>query len=758
MLKQLRKEILAARDGKITETAPTSATVVNDDEQATLNRVGASNPRFAASLRALDPSQFAAVTSPSRALLVHAAVGSGKTAVLAHRVLWLREARGVPLGAMAALTFTQQAAQELIGRVQGLLETTTTADHFRYFGTFHGVARGVLARQAAPSGATALAGLTICDEPTAREVLAKLCSARGWAKRRTAASMGDLAKLRRSAAPSETSVDLSDITRLYADFQSAKAARGLVDFDDLMEMAAQRCLQTPEQDLPNWVLVDELQDSDPLELRFLAALRRPDAGLFAVGDAEQAIYGWRGSVGDPFATLGQQWSATALHLGCNYRSTPQIGLAARAVAGHQRGAGVNYLRGGGASVVVRQHVHTQMEGLYLIKRIHELSGDPPNYGSIAVLARTRDQLSSLRTVLTDGGVPCASISRTEVWADRPAAHWLLKLLHQSALGESASNLKATLTTGPYRLLPASALPAATVRRLGNQPASSPAAHLAGLTSAHPTVQQLLTRLANVDLTVPTASKDGAQRLWNELGLVPHLHPSHRLHRRDVKHVRAALAQLAAAAVAQGESWSQLAGQTLCERPQDEMQAPSATGVALLTFHAAKGLEFTNVFISGCNQGICPLAKAWSDRSQWLEERRLLYVAMTRARDTLEISWHTQPAVRGAMAMPSEWLLGLPSDVSQWLDQTTLIAAARAPDVASSDLLSTGRSDSAPEMRNRPTESSARPWSVGQVVRHSKYGAGTVTACDDAQVHVHFGKMGERSFSLLLCPLRAATDG
>ncbi|MBM4344594.1 MAG: ATP-dependent helicase [Deltaproteobacteria bacterium] len=703
----------------------------------------ANQPALLRSIQRLDASQRAAVTAPARATLVRAPVGSGKTTVLAHRVLWLHHAMAVPLRRIAALTFTQAAAQELVGRVESLVQDPGQGDGFTWFGTFHGVARAALARHMDGSP------VSVCDEAHSRDLLARVGASARLGKRQLASMWDDLALLRRGATHGWTAERLARATELLLAYKAELAAQGKVDFDGLNERFADWAKTAPDAAVPLWVVVDELQDCSELELRSLAALRRPETGLFAVGDPDQAIYGWRGGRGDVFEHLAATWPASVVALDSNYRSTPQIGRAASAAIGRTGRAQVHHIRGAGAAVCVRRHPSAQLEGLYLADRLRVLRGQGAAWPGMAVLARTREQLAVLRTVLTDAGIPCAKGGRADDWGDRPAAHWLLRLLAAlDGTGEAGViDLRAALTAKPFAVGKPSTWPAPWLRKACASAPEAPAVVHCAQAAREEGARTFLNLLAALEAAVPAgAPASDAAAVEAHLGLAARLHPSHRDHLRDLGHVRQVLAQLIALRGNAGWTFAAAARSALADRPPADAAALPDDGVALRTFHAAKGLEFDHVFVSGCNQGVVPLATAFADRAQWSEERRLLYVAMTRARDTLELSWLAQPPIRGGMPMPSEWLLALPADATHWADEFGG-ADRSAP---------AGQKSMAPTAPAAPVDDAAvvanAVWPPGTSVRHPKYGAGTVLRCDETQVHVAFGKLGERSFSLLLCPL------
>lgn len=559
-------------------------------------RVAARSPAFAASLQRLDPWQRAAATCPEPAVVVRAPVGSGKTAVLAHRVLWLHHALGVPLHAMAVLTFTQRAAAELAERVAGLVDSDVGSKPYALFGTFHSVARTLLA-EVLPLGDLGMTrDFSVVDEAAALALLRQACVAADVPAKAILRWQAALRQWQRGGELSKAKLQVALLPQLASAYAQAKRQANAVDFDDLIALCAELAAAADAAVLPRWVLVDELQDCEPAEVSLLASLRRPSTGLFAVGDPDQAIYGWRGSLPGVFEAMADQWHAKVHRLALNYRSTPEVLAAAGAVLGTPAELRVRAQRDPGVLVTVRRHGHGQLEGLWLAARCRQLHSAGVAWNDMAVLARTRRQLADLATVFSGCALPCEPGDTASWWTER--------------LGENAAG-------------------------------------------------------------------------------------------------------------------------------------PDQSGVRMLTLHGAKGLEFLHVFISGCNQGVSPLASAWRSLQALEEERRLLYVAMTRAKDSLEIGWHAQPPLRGALAMPSQWLLGMPAAAACWPDEAL-------PD-------RTANADHAIEL---PVEVApdCGPWQAGQQVCHPKYGNGSVSRSSGGDVVVNFGKFGEKTFSLVLCPLTAAKEG
>lgn len=709
--------------------------------QLAVERAAVAAPFLAASLRRLDPWQQAAVTSQAPAVLVRAQVGSGKTAVLAHRVLWLHQVAGLPLEHMAVVTFTNHAAEQLVDRVKSLLPVAAGPKAFRWFGTLHGLARALLGQVLDPTLLGWQAGFSVLDPNGRLELWQRLIQDHHLQIKYPKRLADRLRKLAAGAGWQFGNMAQDDhLARLAELYRAEKRRLNTMDFDDLIEAAADLLARAPLPIPLAALLVDELQDCEPREIELLWALRQPETQFFGVGDPNQSIYAWRGSNPHLFEQMQRSWHCISYDLPNNYRSTPEILSAARGVLGSAAGNGqLAATRSGGSPVGIRQFHDAHLEGLALAERFKALHQQGVPWGQIAVLARTRKQLETLRAVLQAQQLPCADAAQSS-WEERPAAVWLLRQLMQPGGGDPEV-VRQALTcrqrgwlvgrgVGPAALAKAVAAglgPWEALKRLirpgkGKLPGDPRDVALAerwlGHLQALPLVQ--VATAGELELALPA--------LW--------LRPTHRDYERDLRHVQAAYAQLAAVHQSVAE-WHAVAEAVWREGPRDSA-AVAPVGVRLLTFHAAKGLEFKHVVLSGCNQGVVPLASAYADPLQLAEERRLLFVGLTRARDQLEVTWHTRPALPQAQAQPSDWLLGIPAADCHWGDPATAWASPAAGTEPTADATSLDL-----------------PWHEGQPVQHSKYGAGTVVSCDSAEVQVDFGRLGTKGFSLLLCPLQAS---
>lgn len=371
----------------------------------TLADLAVKHPSLHASLARLNPSQITAVLSNEPSTLVRAQVGSGKTTVLVHKVLYLHVALGVPLREIAVLTFTNKAAREILSRLGAMSLVVEshdeTADDSWLVGTFHGVARTLLAEALPLERIGYRADFGILDE-SAREGLREELIKRHKLK------VGRRSSLRRRMRAPAAEGPLHTLGALVTE---AKRDRNVMDFDDLIDFAssllenARGGLRRPVT--PRWLLVDEVQDCEVRELLFLRNLAATHTRFFAVGDPRQAIYGFRNGDLDVCAKLAEEWRCRCLDLPRNYRSTGIILQAARAVLGAQPGQGASLVgsREPGGVIVIQRHHDPVSEAEHLADRVSALRAEGVSLGQVAVLYRLRNQGEVLAKVFSQRGVP-----------------------------------------------------------------------------------------------------------------------------------------------------------------------------------------------------------------------------------------------------------------------------------------------------------------------------------------------------------------
>lgn len=595
----------------------------------------------AAPAPALNPAQAAAVAHPGRRLLIVAGPGTGKTHTLARRIL-AQAAALPPGGRVLAITFTVKAAGELGERLHRL--DPALARRVRAT-TVHGFCAGVLAEHGP-------------DRAIAAEAERHAITAEAWPEADAATRRERLDRL---SLLKNTGDGSAPLPAELAAYQERLAAAGLRDCDDLLVETVRLLASDPdlaERLRADWpcLAVDEYQDGNAIQQALLRALAGPATALTAIGDPDQAIYGFRGAEVGFFHRFAEAFApAEVLRLAENYRCGGRILAASHAVmaaADAQRPALIARAAAPGAVQVVAA-ADAEDEARWIATRVEALIGGGSSrsvraddrrtgFADVAVLARTRAILDPVAAALARAGLP------TRIVGDRRFA--------ERALVREAIAALALAAGGAVGVAEAAALTRAWAAGVGDAARDALLARLrgAGLRCDR-------AALAQAAGALPARAAAGAGALLAALERAAGASPAEAL---------AACAALPALAKRLAEredaaAWAVLARRALAvpdhaalaallaSASPDDALAVSADRIPLLTCHAAKGLEFDAVIVAGCEAGLMPLARDGCDPA---EERRLFYVACTRARRELALC---HAAVRDSAARhPSPFLADL----------------------------------------------------------------------------------------------------
>ncbi len=571
-------------------------------------------------LAGCDASQIAAITSPAKTLLVIAGAGAGKTRVLTRRIAWrIAEGDATPPFCLA-LTFTRKAASELRARLAALgLPAPVNA------GTFHAIALAQLRQRAIDRGRplpvlverkSQLLGAVLpqwsnrrSSKPPLerRDLLASVASEIEWAKARLVQPENYLAEATRAAR--SPAIDLEAVAEGFALYEKERRRRRLYDFDDLLTTVTQ--LIDRDADFAatqRWkfqhLFVDEFQDANAAQIQLLEAWSGSTRDLFCVGDARQAIYGWNGA--DPSAMENfrmRYQGAEVLELSTNYRSSSSLvrfaGAALPVAAPTQKAA-----REEGPVPTIHAYANESDEAIGVTERIRELCRRNGTFANVAVLARTNAQLPLIARALTTVGIPTRR-SGSEEFLALPVIRRSLDLLSGDRDGRRSAPQVfrawlADISLGLDSSMSEDAIPP--------EP---------GETARTGTVRR---EFADLEALVIMA------REYQELEPLP-----------------------------TPEGFQTYLEQTLAE----EAIPATAEAVDLLSFHRAKGLEWSTVFVIGLEDGFVPISHA-KNRPMLAEEQRLLYVALSRAREELHCSWARQRTFgkRSISREPSPYLVAI----------------------------------------------------------------------------------------------------
>jgi DNA helicase-2/ATP-dependent DNA helicase PcrA len=595
----------------------------------------------------LNPAQREAVEHERGPALVIAGAGSGKTRVLTARVARLLE-RGVRPEAVLAFTFTNRAAREMRERIEHTVGPAATR---LWIGTFHATAVRLLRREAATLGLAP--GFTIYDredqESQLRDILKDLGLAEGGY--RVGVVLGRISDCKNALVGPEHAERAAmtpydrNVAACYARYQSALRRAGALDFDDLIAEAVRLFLEHPEAGA-RWsrrfehVLVDEYQDTNHAQFRLVQSLAATHGNLFVVGDDDQSIYGWRGA--DLANVLDFERAfpgAITIRLEQNYRSTRNILNAANSVIANnqaRKGKTLWSEREDGLPLVFALCADETAEARRIRRHLDELARRGRRRSDCAVLYRTNAQSRAIETELRHAGIAYEIVGGVSFYQRREVKDLLahLRLLVNPA--DSASFFRVWNT--PRRGLGAVVQGQVESRvALGTPPAEA----LRGLRAegalrgaARAGADQFLGLLEDLEARREEPLGVLFARLFEKSGYLGHLEAVCD-GEQDLLERKANVQELAASAAQFGEEGrgGLLEYLSECSLLTDvDRMSENTDRVLLLTAHNAKGLEFESVIVAGLEEGLLPHASSLEDAKELEEERRLFYVALTRAKD------------------------------------------------------------------------------------------------------------------------------
>ncbi|MGN6313053.1 MAG: DNA helicase II [Rhodanobacteraceae bacterium] len=706
-------------------------------------------------LDSLNAAQREAVSAPPGSYLVLAGAGSGKTRVLTHRIAWLVEVERVPPWAILAVTFTNKAAGEMRGRLDSLLPAATRG---LSVGTFHGIAHRLLRRHWREAGLPETFQILDADDQQrlVKRVVAGLGLDEARFPPRQAAwqinAWKDEGKRPDAIEPGDHPVARTFLS-IYRAYEEACRRAGLVDFAELLLRAHELWLRNPEvlahyRERWRHLLIDEFQDTNALQYAWIRVLAGETGKVFAVGDDDQSIYGWRGArVENMHAFLRDFAGAKTIRLEQNYRSTATILEAANAIiARNPSRLGKQLWTAGdkGEAIALYSAYNDQDEARFVIERIREHVEHDGSADEIAILYRSNAQSRAFEEQLHQYDIPYR-VYGGQRYFERAEVKDALSYLRLSANRHDDAAFERAVNTPP-RGIGERTLDQLR-RRARAENISMWDAALQELSGA-----ELSARAKNALKAFLTLIEEFA-RSFQSLNLseqVEHAiaHSGLRdYYERDARgnaesrvenldelvnvasrfeptqeDIEAGLSELAAflahAALEAGEAQGE-AGEAC---------------VQLMTLHSAKGLEFPIVFLVGLEEGLFPSQRSTEDASRLEEERRLAYVGITRARRRLVLTYAESRRMHGSemLARPSRFLAELPQSL---LEEVRPRAKITRPVYAPRDY------------GHAPLADESMPVRLGQRVRHAHFGEGVVVSAEGngahARIQVNFADAGPK---------------
>ena len=720
----------------------------------------------------LNPEQLAAVTLPPQHALILAGAGSGKTRVLTTRIAWLVSTGQVSPHGILAVTFTNKAAKEMLARLSAMLPINTRG---MWIGTFHGLCNRLLRLHHREAGLPALFQiLDSADQLSAIKRLLKNLNVdeEKYPPRELAHFINAHKEQGIRAAQAEVYDDYTQRrVDLYAEYDAQCQREGVVDFAELLLrtyelLCRNEPLRRHYQERFRHILVDEFQDTNRLQYAWLKLLAGHDgavpmangACLFAVGDDDQSIYAFRGAEVGNMRDLEREFAVqNVIRLEQNYRSHGNILDAANALIKNNRGRlGKNLWTDAGAGDPIRvfDAFSDLDEARFVVDEVRELARDGHPRDQIALLYRSNAQSRVLEHQLFTAGVPYRVYGGLRFFDRQEVKHALAYLrLIANPDDDTAFSRVVNFPTRGIGSRSVEALQEAAHR--ANSSLYNAAASLSGKAGAAVgafirLIETLRGETANLPLPEVIdhlieksglrqhylAEKEGRERLENLDELI---------------NAAASFLQEESGTLANPSEADPLAS-FLAHASLEAGEHQAGEGqeaVQLMTVHAAKGLEFDVVFITGLEHGLFPHENATQERDGLEEERRLMYVAVTRARKRLYLTHAQTRMLHGQTryCVPSTFLEELPEELLRRVGHTPAYTAA-----------SPVKAGNGSGSRGAETESIGG-FRIGQSVQHAKFGLGVIVSAEgrggDARVQVNFGAHGMKWLALEYAKLTAA---
>ena len=706
--------------------------------------------------RILDPlndAQRQAVCAPAGNVLVLAGAGSGKTRVLVHRIAWLLSAEGVSPYGVLAVTFTNKAAGEMRGRIEQLLGIPASG---LWVGTFHGIAHRLL--RAHWKEAELPQGFQIMDSEDQQRAIRRLIREMGldetqWSPREVQWYINARKDegLRPEHLQHNNDIYLRHMIEIYQAYEAMCRRNGVVDFAELLLRAHELWLKHPEllrhyQQRFQHILVDEFQDTNTIQYAWVRMLAGQNGHVFAVGDDDQSIYGWRGARVENIHQFSKDFSDTQVfRLEQNYRSTGNILAAANALIANNSGRlGKNLWTTDreGALIRVYSAFNELDEANYVVEHIEGWIEQGGARSECALLYRSNAQSRVLEEALLRHGVPYRvygglrfferqeikdALAYLRLIANRHDAASLERVYNvptrglgnrtMDAVREEAHATDVSLWTAMQRLIVEKSLSARAISALSNFVALID--ELAQATQGLSLQEQIEHTVHNSGLLTHYEKEKGEKgraRIENLEELIS-AGRSFVIEENEITEGMDELsAFLAHAALEAGEQQA---------NEWDDC-------VQLMTLHSAKGLEFKQVFLCGMEEGLFPHRLSSEDATRLEEERRLCYVGMTRAMEQLTLCYAEKRRLYGEenYSRPSRFISELPAELIEEVRMQGLVSPASShyDDFDS-------QTDSGESLK------------LGQRVFHQKFGEGVVMNYEGqgrhARVQVNFESAGSK---------------
>ncbi|NOU41737.1 MAG: UvrD-helicase domain-containing protein [Methylotenera sp.] len=722
-------------------------------------------------LAGLNNKQLEAVTLPQQSALILAGAGSGKTRVLTARIAWLIQTGQVSPTGLLAVTFTNKAAKEMLTRITASLPINTRG---MWVGTFHGLCNRLLRAHYREAGLPAsFQILDIADQLSVIKRLMKLMNVddeKFPPKQVQNFINGCKDEGLRAHAVEAYDPHSTKMREIFEEYDKQCQRDGVADFAELLL----RCYELLGRDANirqhyqsrfKYILVDEFQDTNQLQYLWLKLLTGHGDDtkhncMFAVGDDDQSIYGFRGARVGNMRDFEKDFNIKHIvKLEENYRSHSNILDAANAIISHNTNRlGKNLWTAAGAGEPVRVYdaYNDTDEAQFIVDEIKMLHCEGTSLGDIALLYRSNAQSRILEHALFSANLPYRVYGGLRFFERAEIKHALaymrliananddtalLRVINFPARGIGARSLEQLQASARADNC---SIWQAAINKVGNGTLGAK-----GIEGFVALIRHMVDNAYGISLP------ELAELATTMSGLTAHYEND-----REGEDRIENLKELVTAAVSftnqdfgnhnnvDGETEQDLLTQFLSHASLEAGEHQADVGreaLQLMTVHASKGLEFKAVFISGLEEGLCPHEQSMYENSGLEEERRLVYVAVTRARQRLYLSHAQSRMLHGKVryGIPSRFLDEIPEALLKRLNAKPVKRSGSERDYSELPAMMSKQQSS--------NQKNAMPWKIGQQVAHAKFGNGVVVSYEgnasDMRIQVNFGREGLKWLAL-----------
>lgn len=709
----------------------------------------------------LNPEQREAVIHPGGPLLIFAGAGSGKTRVITHRIARLLQ-EGTPAYRILAVTFTNKAAREMRERIESLVGEMGKQ---MWIGTFHSLCARILRIDGKHIGIDS--NFVIYDDGDQLSLIREVFKAKNIDDK----SIQPRAVLNEISSAKEKLKTPEDYARgatgfferiaadVYKQYNALLTKANALDFDDIL-FYANRLFEQRKDVLEKYqerflhVLVDEYQDVNFAQYNIVHLVAERHRNIMVVGDDDQSIYAWRGADVSLILRFGSDYpDAKIIKLERNYRSTKTILAAANAIIKQNRDRADKELwtdNPQGASITLTQSGTEQDEGMMVADRIlKEVRTSDRSFGDYAVLYRTNAQSRVLEEAFLTMRIPHILVGGQRFYERKEVKDMLAYLrltlnprddvsLRRSintpsrGIGDKAVEKIAEWAVGHDTTLLAAAMDQEVQGSLAKKTASALRAFVSHIVDAQeiaergpvtPVLKHLLNASGYQDALKAENSQEALSRLENLQELIS--------------------VTVEYDSTADEPSLGGFLESVSLVADVDALAGNGGDAVTLMTLHSAKGLEFPVVFLTGLEEGVFPHSRSLGSDSELAEERRLCYVGMTRARQELHLLHSHRRSMFGTpnFNRRSRFLDDVPGELLDTLNSGGYNPVMRQPIAHSSGTHRVMTPSNPVPAKPAAPAGWKPPFSIGQRVKHPKFGIGVVVACnpvrDDAEVTVAF---------------------